>query len=99
MMYEIPSDIEQLMNAQMASGKYHSPDDLLRDALQTLALQPTAEPTAEGLSSQSQSNGSVLDALERRGLVGCIRSGHSDLSSNPAHMKGFGENGNSSRSG
>lgn len=90
MMYEIPADVEQLMSVQMASGKYLSPDDLLRDALQTLALQRTAGD----LTSQGKSDGSALDALERRGLVGCIKSGHSDLSSNPAHMEGFGENGN-----
>jgi len=88
MMYEIPSDIEQLINAQIASGKYHSPAELLRDALQTLALQRTASDCT------SQGKGSAFDALDRRGLVGCIKSGHSDLSTNPAHMEGFGKNGN-----
>ena len=89
MMYEIPADLEQLINVQMASGKYDSPEELLRDALQTLALQRKAGE----LTSQEKPDGSVLEALERRGLVGCIKSGHRDLSSNPVHMEGFGQNG------
>lgn len=33
---------------------------------------------------------SVLEAAKRLGLVGCVRSGIPDLTTNPAHMEGFG---------
>jgi putative addiction module CopG family antidote len=36
MAYQFPPDIQQLVDFQMASGRYHSQDELLRDALQTL---------------------------------------------------------------
>jgi hypothetical protein len=34
---------------------------------------------------------SFLEAAERLGLVGCLRGGPSDLSTNPAYMEGFGQ--------
>lgn len=86
MMYEVPSDIESLIQAQIASGNYHSPDDVLRSALQNLAAQRNA-------AARQQGTGSALDALAKHGLVGSVKSGHKDLSSNPSHMKGFGRNG------
>jgi hypothetical protein len=34
---------------------------------------------------------SFFDAASRLGLIGSLRGGPSDLSSNPAHMEGFGQ--------
>ncbi|TWT73845.1 hypothetical protein Pla123a_37390 [Posidoniimonas polymericola] len=35
----------------------------------------------------------ALEAFERLGLVGCIKDGPNDLSTNPKHMEGFGRDG------
>lgn len=43
------------------------------------------ETLADGRSHES-----VLEAAARLGLVGCVRSGIPDLTTNPAHMEGFG---------
>jgi Arc/MetJ-type ribon-helix-helix transcriptional regulator len=89
MTFEVPIDVEQLIKQQMATGRYQSLEELLRDALQHLALKGTAGEAA----SPEKTNGTALDALAQHGLVGAIKSGHKDLGSNPAHMKGFGKNG------
>ena len=39
MSYQFPPDIEALIQQQMVSGKYGSPDELLRVALEQLAAQ------------------------------------------------------------
>ncbi len=36
---------------------------------------------------------SLFDRLSRHGLIGCLDGGREDLSTNPAHMEGFGESG------
>ena len=36
MVYQFPPDVEERVNEQMASGRYGSPDDVLRDALDAL---------------------------------------------------------------
>jgi hypothetical protein len=33
----------------------------------------------------------VYDVLERNGLIGCVKGGPPDLSTNPKYMEGFGE--------
>lgn len=37
MVYQFPMDVEQKLAAWVASGKYQSPDEVLRDALRALA--------------------------------------------------------------
>ena len=39
MMHQFPPDIEALIQAQMASGNFHSQEDLFRVALEQLAAQ------------------------------------------------------------
>ncbi len=62
--------------------------------------KPAEEVLAEALREYrpvesrngGQPNGeSFLARLTRSGLVGCLTGGPADLSSNPAHMEGFGE--------
>lgn len=33
----------------------------------------------------------LFDMLNEQGLIGCLKGGPADLSTNPIHMKGFGE--------
>jgi Arc/MetJ-type ribon-helix-helix transcriptional regulator len=82
MTFDVPIDVEQLIKQQMATGRYQSPEELLRDALQHLALKGTASEAA----SSEATHGNALEALAQQGLVGSVKSGHNDLSSNPAHM-------------
>lgn len=35
----------------------------------------------------------LYDVLNEAGLIGCIKDAPPDLSSNPAHMEGFGKSG------
>jgi len=62
MSYEIPSDVERLIQRHMALGGYTSPEDVLRDALDALdqfahtaseqdaEFQATVEAVREGLA-------------------------------------------------
>jgi putative addiction module CopG family antidote len=52
MTYQFPSDVQQLVRERMASGKYASEDEMLREALQALAeeeqdLEAVREAMAE----------------------------------------------------
>jgi hypothetical protein len=60
------------------------------------AEEVLAEALREYHPVESQNGGqsnseSFLSRLARSGLVGCLTGGPADLSSNPAHMEGFGE--------
>ena len=83
-----------------------SPDQIMlspeqREQLARIAHQtgrPWNEVLAEALSALEPSNcsarangESVYDALVRLNLLGCIKDGPSDLSTNPRYMEGFGE--------
>jgi hypothetical protein len=50
------------------------------------AMQADVKAFAEHLKEES-----AYDAFERAGLIGCIKDGPSDLSTNPKYMEGFGE--------
>jgi metal-responsive CopG/Arc/MetJ family transcriptional regulator len=61
-----------------ADEKRRSESSLVREALETYLGEPT-------LSS------SAYDLANAAGLIGCVRGGASDLSTNRKHFKGFGE--------
>ena len=56
-------------------------DELLGEFFDQLSAGPGRKPRA---------GRSFLDAMQERGLVGAMQ-GPGDLSTNPEHMKGFGE--------
>lgn len=83
-----------------------SPDQIVLTADQKLHLARLAEQSgrpwdavlAEALSTfehvavaKSQNGESVYDALVRLGLLGSVKDGPVDLSTNPRYMEGFGE--------
>jgi hypothetical protein len=47
----------------------------------------------EGAANQSGESDAAtfFEAASRLGLIGCLRGGPRDLSSNPAYMEGFGQ--------
>lgn len=49
-------------------------------------------PTASTKTSEAEvpASETAYDAAKRLGLIGGVRSGCSDLSTNPKHMEGFG---------
>lgn len=71
--------------ARMAERMGRTEGDLISEAVEEL-VKRSDEETA-GLRPGE----TLLDAWRRAGLVGCIRSGPPDLSTNPKYMEGFGE--------
>lgn len=73
---------QQLAIAKVAEEMQRPWESILDEGLQPVvaALNSTAADKQE----------SALDVAERLGLVGCFE-GLSDLSTNPKHMEGFGE--------
>jgi hypothetical protein len=63
-------------------------DDLTVDQRQQLLARLQSE------RATSQSTRSLYDALKERGMIGSITNGPGDLGTNPAHLDGFGDNGN-----
>jgi hypothetical protein len=78
------SDEQLRMLSEWASRTGKPVEEVLADALRE--YRP-----AESQSGGQVSGESLLARLTRSGLVGCLSGGPSDLSTNPAHMEGFGE--------
>jgi hypothetical protein len=79
----------------MPSQEY---DEILRRARAELSEEELTQLAAELKRSMplaqavphSGSLGSVYESMQRRGLIGKLTSAPADLSTNPAHMEGFG---------
>lgn len=72
----------ELASLAATTGKPWS--DVLRDALNRYRAE-TAVP------SHRLAGESLLAAATRLGLVGCVKGGPPDLSTNPQYMAGFGD--------
>jgi hypothetical protein len=86
MTIQLPEDLETSLRAEVARGRYASLDEALAEAARLLLKQSRSpfETTAEA---------SLFDVLDRLGLIGCLDGSPdspTDLSTNPAHMEGFG---------
>jgi hypothetical protein len=49
------------------------------------------QPHAAEQPANGQHGESLSERLSRKGMLGCLAGGPSDLSTNPDHMEGFGE--------
>jgi hypothetical protein len=70
-------------------------DDLLKqvDTLTSEQREQLLDKLQSGQAKNNLSMGrSLYDALRERGMIGSITNGPGDLSTNPLHMEGFGEN-------
>lgn len=97
MTYPFPNDIQELVQQQLASGRFDSEDEVLREALQRLVGSESERKeicSAADNGKNKESIESAYDILKRHGLIGAVRSGHPDLSTNSVHMEGFGRSGN-----
>ena len=78
-----PEQLALLGQFSVRTGK--PPEAVLTDALEQ--YRPSlAEQPANGATSDS-----LYHKLARKGLIGCLSGGPSDLSTNPKYMEGFGE--------
>jgi hypothetical protein len=76
---------EQLRMLSEWSARTGKPaEEVLTDALRD--YRP-----AESRNGGEVGGESLLARLTRSGLLGCLSGGPQDLSTNPAHMEGFGE--------
>ena len=57
--------------------------EVLSDAIRS--YRPSADNGGAGAGEES-----LFDGLKRRGLIGVVKGGPPDLSTNPKHMEGFG---------
>jgi hypothetical protein len=75
---------EQLqMLGQFSARTGKPPEDVLADALRQYEPRIQAAATSNGSS--------LYDKLARKGLIGCLKGGPPDLSTNPEYMEGFGD--------
>jgi predicted DNA-binding antitoxin AbrB/MazE fold protein len=56
---------------------------------QVVSLSIEKLPEAE--SDAKETDPTFFDLLDEAGLIGCIKDGPADLSTNPKHMEGFGK--------
>lgn len=75
-----PAEFALLRNLSADTGK--TMHELVSEALQQYA------PDVRRTNGEHKST--LLERLNRKGLVGCLRGGPPDLSTNPIHMEGFG---------
>ncbi len=78
----------------MATRPY---DDILKKAREELSEVEQfrlAEELKATMTTKDDRNSrkTLYDALNERGIIGSIDDGPSDLSTNPKHMEGFGDN-------
>jgi hypothetical protein len=78
------TDEQMQLLSQWCAQTGKSVDQVLADALHS--YRPSKIPSVNVSSGET-----FLDRLTRHGLLGCLSGGPPDLSTNPDHMKGFGE--------
>lgn len=81
-----PKDERDLEALARETGK--DPGELLRELLHEALVQ--RKDNGVGATSEAGEE-SCYDAACRAGLIGVIKGGPSDLSTNPKYMEGFGE--------
>jgi metal-responsive CopG/Arc/MetJ family transcriptional regulator len=72
----IPPHLQKSLDS-LAEATGKSEAEVVREALQEYCLKHAAFPTA-------------YDEAKAAGVIGCVRGGPTDRSTNPRHMSGFG---------
>ena len=76
---------EEFLREQRAAGDNdRSPEEMLR-------LWRDSQTGDIGSEEATVSEETAYQRLKRKGFIGCIKGGPSDLSENPKYMEGFGE--------
>ncbi len=76
-----PKD-QQFIQQQLDQGRFQSVDEIIHTALQLLEDQECGN----GASSET-----CYDLLQQAGVIGMVKGGAIDLSTNKQHMEGFGK--------
>ena len=76
-----PED-QQFIQQQLDQGRFRSVDEMIHTALQLLEAQE---------QKNRASSDTCYELLEQAGVIGMVKGGATDLSTNPRHMEGFGE--------
>jgi hypothetical protein len=74
---------ELLADLSFRTGK--SPEEVLANALR---YYNSSQPV---IAENGKRGESMYEVLARKGLIGCVKGGPPDLSTNPKYMEGFGE--------
>ncbi len=86
MTIHLPEDLEISLRAAVSRGKFASLDEALAEAARLL-LRAIGDPL------EKEHETSAFETLDRLGLIGALEGSPDspiDLSTNPAHMEGFG---------
>ena len=88
MVIELPEDLEISLRDEVRLGHFASVDDAVVEAVRSFLGRPRSPANGKAIAGET-----AFDVLDRAGLIGCVE-GHegspTDLSTNPAHMEGFG---------
>lgn len=73
------------MLRELAANTGKSAQEIVSSAIRQYqeSVKTPPEPAIDGKS--------LFDMLNEQGLIGCLKGGPADLSTNPIYMKGFGE--------
>jgi hypothetical protein len=82
------SEADRRLLAEIAEATGKPWNEVLTAALTGFRQHAALQTAPNGRPTES-----VYDRLEASGLLGCLPGGPTDLSTNPAYMEGFGEDG------
>ncbi len=88
MLIHLPEDLENSLRDEVRLGHFASIDDAIVEAVRSFLGRPHGPSNGTATADET-----AFDVLDRAGLIGCVegRDGSpTDLSTNPAHMEGFG---------
>jgi len=81
---EISKTTEEAIAKALATGRFSTAEAFLEAAAKDFAAKQLTCAPEEGAQS-------AYDAFQALGVIGCMKDGPVDLSTNPKHMEGFGQ--------
>ena len=87
---QVSSQSAEKLAAQAADAGFESVEAYASRVLDEVAEAGPPATVAESNGANGDGGESAYDIAERLGVLGSFRSGKGDLSTNPAHLEGFG---------
>ena len=85
MTIELSGDIERVIQAAIASRRFANAEEFISAMAELWQERERGQPLRGDLDTDAYA------AFERLGILGCMKSGPSDLATNPVHFEGFGK--------
>ena len=85
----LPPEVERIARAAVARGEYDSVVDFLAAAARRTEQAASPKPVIATDDGQRSAE-TAYDVAKQRGVIG-MGHGPGDLTTNPEHMRGFGE--------